>query len=200
MRSRNDDRLAAPSHLVYVYFIPTSCENVASPFIIKEIPSRRVGLFGLDADQVAMFPRASGKNDEGAPRLWSVGRTPASPPYSPSISSSQPFLPPSPPRSKAATMADHSHQHTSLPPTDTINAFSQSGDDEEEIDQLDSDSDQDEQVPAPSSTKRSRRRSGERLPGQPLLPASKLTEILKTDGAVPVPTKWRLSLLILRAV
>ncbi|KAF9643919.1 hypothetical protein BDM02DRAFT_3074416, partial [Thelephora ganbajun] len=33
--------------------------------------------------------------------------------------------------------------------------------------------------------KRSRRRSGERLPGQPLLPASKLSEILKTDANNP---------------
>ena len=97
-------------------------------------------------------------------------------------------------------MADHAHQHTSLPPTDTINAFSQSGDDEEEIDQLDSDSDQDEEIPTPSPNKRSRRRSGERLPGQPLLPVSKLSEILKTDGTVPVARKWRLSLLISCAV
>lgn len=94
-------------------------------------------------------------------------------------------------------MTDHAHQHTSLPPTDTINAFSQSGDDEEEIDQLDSDSDQDEQIPAPSSTKKSRRRSGERIPGQPLLPASKLTEILKNDGAVPVAMNWRLPLMLI---
>ena len=93
-------------------------------------------------------------------------------------------------------MADHSHQHTSLPPTDTINTFSQSGDDEEEIDQLDSDSDQGEQIPVPNSAKKSRRRSGERLPGQPLLPASKLNEILKTDGAVPVAGMWRLSLVL----
>lgn len=83
-------------------------------------------------------------------------------------------------------MTDYSHQHTSLPPTDTINPFSQSGDDEEEIDQLDSDSDQGEQIPIQNPTKKSRRRSGERLPGQPLLPVSKLTEILKTDGIVPV--------------
>lgn len=94
-------------------------------------------------------------------------------------------------------MADSSHQHTSLPPTDTINTLSQSGDDEEEIDQLDSDSDQDEQIPVSSSTKRSRRRSGERLPGQPLLPASKLSEILKTDGTVPIAGKWRLSLMLI---
>jgi len=98
-------------------------------------------------------------------------------------------------------MTDHSHQHTSLPPTDTINAFSQSGDDEEEIDQLDSDSDQGEQIPTSSSTKRSRRKSGERLPGQPLLPASKLSEILKTDGTVPVARRqWLPSILILRMV
>ena len=98
-------------------------------------------------------------------------------------------------------MDDHSHQHTSLPPTDTINAFSQSGDDEEEIDQLDSDSDQDEQIPTSSSTKKSRRRSGERLPGQPLLPATKLTEILKNDGTFPVAVKRRPFLtLILRVV
>ena len=97
-------------------------------------------------------------------------------------------------------MTDYSHQHTSLPPTDTINAFSQSGDDEEEIDQLDSDSDQDEQIPTSSSAKKSRRRSGERLPGQPLLPASKLTEILKNDGIFPVATRWWLFLtLTLRA-
>ena len=85
-------------------------------------------------------------------------------------------------------MTDHSHQHTSLPPTDTINAFSQSGDDDEEIDQLDSDTDQEEQIPVQTSTKKSRRKSGERLPGQPLLPASKLSEILKSDGNVPVAT------------
>ena len=98
-------------------------------------------------------------------------------------------------------MTDHSHQHTSLPPTDTINAFSQSGDDEEEIDQLDSDSDQDEQIPISSSTKKSRRRSGERLPGQPLLPASKLNEILKSDGTVPVAMNRRLLLMLtLRAM
>jgi hypothetical protein len=96
-------------------------------------------------------------------------------------------------------MADHSHQHTSLPPTDTINAFSQSGDDEEEVDQLDSDSDQGEQIPTQSSNKKPRRRSGERLPGQPLLPVSKLTEILKTDGTVPVAPKWRLSLMMICA-
>ena len=81
-------------------------------------------------------------------------------------------------------MAYHSHQHTSLPPTDTINAFSQSGDDEEEVDQLDSDSDQDDQIPVRTSTKKSRRKSGERLPGQPLLPPSRLTEILKSDGTL----------------
>jgi hypothetical protein len=97
-------------------------------------------------------------------------------------------------------MTDHSHQHTSLPPTDTINAFSQSGGDEEEIDQLDSDSDQGEQIPIPSSTKKSRRRSGERLPGQPLLPASKLSEILKNDGTVPVAMKWRLLLILISRV
>lgn len=82
-------------------------------------------------------------------------------------------------------MADHSHQHTSLPPTDTINAFSQSGDDDEEIDQLDPDSDQDEQIPVQSSAKKNRRRSGERLPGQPLLSTSKLSDILKSDANNP---------------
>jgi len=137
------------------------------------------------------------KNDEGSPRLWSVERTATSPSLFPPLPSSQPFLSVSPPGSKAATMTDHSHQHTSLPPTDTINAFSQSGDDEEEIDQLDSDSDQDEQIPVSSSTKKSRRRSGERLPGQPLLPASKLNEILKADGTVTVTRKWWLPLVLI---
>ena len=145
--------------------------------------------------------RVSDKNDEGSPRLWSVERTATSPSLFPPISPSRPSLPASPSSYKTTTMTDHSHQHTSLPPTDTINAFSQSGDDEEEIDQLDSDSDQGEQIPIPSSTKKSRRRSGERLPGQPLLPASKLSEILKNDGTVPVAMKWRLLLtLTLRAV
>lgn len=171
---------------IYVYLTTRVCKNIVSPTHNKKVKrNRRVVLVVY---QVAVLPRVRGKNDERSPRPWSVERTATSPSPFPLTPIPHPFLLTSPPGLKPTTMSDPSHQHTSLPPTDTINAFSQSGDDEEEIDQLDPDSDQDEQIPIQNSTKKSRRRSGERTPGQPLLSTSKLSEILKSDGTVPVAT------------
>lgn len=80
-------------------------------------------------------------------------------------------------------MAAYPH-HESLPPTDSISVV-YSENDEEEIDQLASDFD-DEEIPvggcSSSKGKRSRRRSGERFPGQTLIPSSKLESILHSDG------------------
>jgi hypothetical protein len=79
-------------------------------------------------------------------------------------------------------MAAYPH-HATLPPTDAI-SVTYSENEEEEVDQLDSDFDDEIPVGGASSskTKRARRRSGERLPGQTLLPSSKLESIMHSDG------------------
>jgi hypothetical protein len=73
----------------------------------------------------------------------------------------------------------------SLPPTESISVV-YSDNEDEEVDQLDSDFE--DEIPVGSSTtKRARRRSGERLPGQTILPAAKIESILQADGTGRLP-------------
>jgi hypothetical protein len=54
---------------------------------------------------------------------------------------------------------------------------------EEDVDQLDSDSEADDDLDASSAKKGSSKKEGKRIPGQTLLPATRLESIIQADGA-----------------